>query len=63
VSSPEFHASLDSTKKATKVSRPANAFILSRMHKDPDIVAHDPGLHNNEVRKFLLVRAPVPQER
>jgi hypothetical protein len=63
VSSPESPASLDSPKKGTKVSRPANAFILYRKHNHPDIVARNPGLHNNEVCKFFLLRTLNPHGR
>jgi hypothetical protein len=56
-SSPESSASPDSPKKGTKVSRPANAFILYRKHNHPDIVARNPGLHNNEICKSFLLRS------
>jgi hypothetical protein len=57
VSSPESPAFSESPKKGTKVSRPANAFILYRKHNHPDIVARNPGLHNNEICKAFLLRS------
>ncbi|KAG9903607.1 hypothetical protein KCV05_g15527, partial [Aureobasidium melanogenum] len=36
-----------------KVSRPANALILYRKHHHSDIVACNPGLHNNEISKII----------
>ncbi|CAD0086787.1 unnamed protein product [Aureobasidium vineae] len=53
MSSPDSHASPESPKKGIKVSRPANAFILYRKHHHSDIVARNPGLHNNEISKII----------
>ncbi|KAH0382581.1 hypothetical protein KCU92_g6155, partial [Aureobasidium melanogenum] len=49
--SPGSPASSGSPKKGPKVNRPANAFILYRKHHHSDIVARNPGLHNNEIFK------------
>ncbi|KAG9960330.1 hypothetical protein KCU61_g6724, partial [Aureobasidium melanogenum] len=53
MSSPGSPASSGSPKKGPKVSRPANAFILYRKHHHSDIVARNPGLHNNEISKII----------
>lgn len=59
MSSPGSPASSGSPKKGPKVSRPANAFILYRKHHHSDIVARNPGLHNNEICKFSFLRTTL----
>ncbi|KAG9888857.1 hypothetical protein KCV02_g18247, partial [Aureobasidium melanogenum] len=53
MSMPGSPASSGSPKKGPKASRPANAFILYRKHHHSDIVARNPGLHNNEISKII----------
>jgi hypothetical protein len=48
-----------SSTKAAKIPRPPNAFIIFRKAHHADVVAQNPGVHNNDICKFLFMLSAV----
>jgi hypothetical protein len=52
---PEFESVERSKVKSSKIPRPPNAFILYRKAHHEAVKAENPGIHNNQICKFLFL--------